>query len=216
MEKMSGKNLKLRLVERVEGVIESANKRVSIGVGGRDVIIVGANGSGKTSFLRGVFHALKANIVDEHLFKKDSYASNMIGAKRLIDNQPESPNMDAYKQTYASNKKKLESLTFPFDLSFNDPKSFSELYNSKMAVISLFEADRKAAIKKVTSATGRLDNIPDQNNYGVDLEQHLVNLEVRSGLAMRKGDAERVKKISDWFEDFTKNLQYLLKMSFYI
>jgi hypothetical protein len=211
MNKVSIENSKLRLVESIKGVIQSTNKAVNICVSGRNVIIVGANGSGKTSFLTGVFNALKLNIIDGYLFQVDYHKNNMDSARQLIETQPGSPNITSYQETHDHAKKVLESLVSPFELGFCEPEEFSSLYKSNMAVVRFFEAGRKAAIRKVTSATGRSNTISDSKNYGVDLEQHLVNLQVRSGLAMRKGDHDRVQKISDWFDGFTENLKYLFE-----
>jgi hypothetical protein len=211
MTNVSIEHSKLRLVESIKGVIQSTNKAVNIRVSGRNVIIVGANGSGKTSFLTGVFNALKLNIVDGYLFQVDYHKANLKSARQLIESQPDSANIQAYQDTYDNAKKILESLVIPFELGFCKPDEFSSLYKSNMAVVRIFEAGRKAAIKKVSSATGRSSSISDSKNYGVDLEQHLVNLQVRSGLAMRKGDHGRVQKISDWFDGFTENLRYLFE-----
>lgn len=202
------------LVESIEGNIESTNKFVKIVASGRNLIIVGANGSGKTSFLRGVFKSLTENIVNEHFFGVESYRYNVEIATNLIADDPKSPNNAMYESSLKHNQKLLDSVKYPFVLEFNDPEKFRDLYKARLAVISIFEADRKAAIRKVTSATGRPHDISDlgiDSNYGVNLEQYLVNLEVRSGFAMRKNDINRVSKVSRWFELFVENLKYLFE-----
>ncbi|RLU05038.1 AAA family ATPase [Pseudomonas prosekii] len=211
MTKVSSENSKLRLVKSIQGIIQSTNRTVNIRVSGRNVIIVGANGSGKTSFLTGVFNALKLNLIDGHLFKVDYHKNNVDSARKLIETQPDSPSIQSYRETHDHAKEILDSLVYPFTLGLCDPEKFSSLYKSNMAVVRIFEAGRKAAIKKVTSATGRSNSISDSKNYGVDLEQHLVNLQVRSGLAMRKGNHDRVQKILGWFNDFTENLKFLFE-----
>ena len=120
-----------------------------------------------------------------------------------------------YKQEIANNQKNIDEILGELSIEYDDPNGFIELRRKGLAVIKLFEADRKAAIKNVTFATGSqvlLSEIDVGSNLGHNLEQHLVNLRVRAALgAQRSVDVGRLKEIDEWFSSFEEKLKYLFE-----
>ena len=93
-------------------------------------------------------------------------------------------------------------------------KIFCRLSKSGEALIRFYEATRKIAISKVTSASPLIPVIPEykrKENLGVNLEQHLVNLEIGMALAMRRSDYAKTHKIEAWFGKFQEDLKFLFE-----
>lgn len=204
----------MKFIERVVGAVENTNHDIDIKVKARNLLVVGGNGSGKTSFLRSIFLKLKNNIVDEQILQVDSYKRNI---ENYINALKAAPELDAaqYRSALAQNQAWLDSVLGRLSIDYSSSMDFIELKRKGLAVVKFFEADRKAAIANVTSATGSrvvFSEINPDANMGHNLEQHLVNLKVRAALgAQISGDDVRLNEINQWFSSFEQNLKYLFE-----
>jgi predicted ATP-dependent endonuclease of OLD family len=189
-----------RWIRSITGTIPHTNKTVNIDLEGRNLIVTGANGSGKTSFLNEINSKLNALIV------KKLTASLDMNRQRLIQWQP---------SLFQSEIALIEN-----GLQINMPENdkFSALYYGRRALIFLFEEKRLSEIAPVRNAQGL--SIEEEeamkkdfsSKFGNNLEQHLVNLMNRQSLAITKDkDQALADKIGAWFVDFENNLKILFE-----
>lgn len=120
-----------------------------------------------------------------------------------------------FQQNLNNQKNSLLDIFDPYTVTYYDPRNLIELKKQRLALIGMFPANRKAQINTVVSATGSkpdLDKIQIDQNLSSNLEQHLVNLRVRSALsAQMEEKSERSEKINNWFAELLNNLRYLFE-----
>lgn len=205
-----------KIIQQIAGKVPNTDRDILIDVDGKNLIIVGGNGSGKTSLLRKIYQKLDYNIVKESVIRIGSNIDALAHTKKILDR----PRLSESERISALNS--LESFESFLDNALGTlPIKFAhighilEAKRKNTATIRLFEADRKSNIATVKSITGVApDNssIDPNLNLGQNLEQHLVNLKVRAALAARKeSNAWKVQAVDAWFDEFEKNLRYLFE-----
>lgn len=206
--------ISVRYIEKIFGAVENTNHNVDIHIKGQNLIVVGGNGSGKTSFLRSVFARIKNNIVEEQFLNLKQFSANVKIYQEALVNADEAQAIQ-YKEELAKNENYIAVIKGRLSVDYNDPAAFIDLKRRKLAVVKLFEADRKAAIQDVKFASGSLVSFGEVDvdaSLGNNLEQHLVNLHVRTALGAQKtGNDTRLEEINKWFSSFEKNLKYLFE-----
>jgi predicted ATPase len=208
-----------RFLKRIFGVVPNTLKDVDIVLGGRDLIITGGNGSGKTSFLRELYR--KADLLIAG--KKKADIPNIVES---IENQKKylamlikgTSEYASASSVFEQLQKQLEDVVGGLSLEIEDYLEFSSLLDNRMAVIAYFEAARTAQISHADTARGlktEEDNYKSSNSkqkFGNNLEQHLVNLRNRRSLALTEdGDVELADRISGWFSSFEDSLRVLME-----
>ena len=208
-----------RWIRSITGTIPHTNKTVNIDLAGRNLIVTGANGSGKTSFLNEVNSKLNVLIVKK---LADSLTQNK---KQLLHWQQTLSNSQKGTSQYSEAEQLIYRLQSQIDsvesgLQINIPEKvkFSALYDEKKAVIYLFEEKRLSEITPVKNAQGlstaekEAQEKAYSSRFGNNLEQHLVNLINRQSLAITKDKNQALaNKIGAWFMDFEKNLKILFE-----
>ncbi|KNH26910.1 hypothetical protein ACS77_13580 [Pseudomonas syringae] len=190
------------------GKVLTTSRDVAINLKSRNLIVIGKNGSGKTSFLKALHEILINNISEGHIVKLSEYQSALIESERKLARDPN------YQGTVDHYKKIIDKISNPLRVTYTSSSDFVEQNKSGEALIRLYEATRKIAISKVTSATALIPEIPEhkkKDNLGINLEQHLVNLEIGMALAMRKNDNVKTHKIEAWFRKFQEDLKFLFE-----
>ncbi|NWA90995.1 ATP-binding protein [Pseudomonas sp. D8002] len=207
----------MKLIQSISGKIKNSNKDANIELNGKNLIIAGGNGSGKTSLVNAIHQTLTTQLVQQQLRNIPNYQQNINTYKEAIRN----PNIDpamrlTYEQNLLQTQQTLDAINGPIKIIYNiDPYPFMDIYAEKKSSIRFFAADRKAAISSVSSATASQPNIQSiniNNPLGGNLEQHLVNLKVRSALAMQANEVgKRSVHAEEWIASFTENLKYLFE-----
>jgi predicted ATP-binding protein involved in virulence len=206
----------LKAIQYIKGKLPNTNRDFSINVVGRNVLIVGDNGSGKTSFLEALNHALQKHISQGALNTIDQLKLNIESLEVSLEttNQPATI-VAQWKESLDYCKSQLADISLPYYIEYNAPKELIERKKLKDFFISYFPAFRRAAIDSVSHATGSkvdLDSIDLDQNLGRNLEQHLVNLKVRAALGDHSNeDLARTDEIAAWLNGFEKNLKYLFE-----
>jgi AAA15 family ATPase/GTPase len=209
-----------KYLDQITGVIPNTKKEIDILLNGKNLIITGSNGSGKTSFVKAVFEKVvlliaqkqQANLptIKEHLTYDENDLKRTEAGTSLYQIR---------EKKIIARKIEIDEITAGLQLTIPDYVSFSAGIDAKTAMIKLFSANRAANITHAAAAHGlkteQAKNITDNNpNPGNSLEQHLLNLKTRSSFALsEKNDAAQAAKIGAWFAHFEKNLQKLMEDS---
>lgn len=211
------KQVKMKPIQSISGKIKNSNKDVDIELNGKNLIIAGGNGSGKTSLVSAIHQTLTTQIIQQQIRNIPSYEGNV----RTFTEALSQPNLDpatrlSYEQSLLHSQQALDSIIGPLKVTYNDdPNLLIDIYLEKKSSIRFFAAGRKAEISSVSSATASqpdINSIDINARLGSNLEQHLVNLKVRSALAMQAGEeGKRPVHAEEWIASFTENLKYLFE-----
>lgn len=209
----------MKLINKISGKITNSNKNISIELNGKNLIVAGGNGSGKTSLALATFQTINSYIVQRK-------AHDILRANNTIKTCTEalsSPTLSGeirsiYQNQLNAAQVELKSLKGLIDIEYHEPLKALNSYEKKHSVFRFFAAERKAVISSVSSATASLPDIHQINSLtpggsiGNNLEQHLVNLKVRSALALQAGEVgKRSLHAEEWIASFTNSMKYLFE-----
>jgi len=197
-----------KFIQNITGKILTTDQDIAINLKSRNLIIIGKNGSGKTSFLTSLFGTLTQNISDGNIEKLSEYRKNLAEAKKNVTKNP------AYQGTVEHYEKIIHETTNPLQITYNSPSDFITQHKDGSALVRHYEATRKVSITKVSSASPVIAELPQhkrKENLASNLEQHLVNLEIIMALAMRKNNVAKARKIEEWFVKFQEDLKFLFE-----
>ena len=208
-----------KYIHRIRGCIPNTHKTVDINLDGRNLIITGGNGSGKTCLLNELNSKVQLLIAEKQQANLESIKLQYQQQNDyLLQQQRGTSSYDNAKHWSDNLKGQLDKIKLGLTLDIPNNIDFSNKFDDRVAVISFFKANRKSNITAANTAKG-IDSekiiIKENSNnqlLGNNLEQHLVNLRNRRSLAITEDeDHELAKKISDWFFFFEKDLQLLLE-----
>ena len=205
------KNIKFKL----EGYTD---KHVEIELGGKNLILTGANGCGKTRFLN-QFYDLLTKRLERHIESE----SNLLAHARNYENtlrgmNVSDPSYPGYKTAMKSCTEKLERLKNNHVYFDNDDEIF-ELVNTKQIIVHLFEAHRLAdniasqgSIGNLTGLRTQGKNVNIYQKLNQYFEEYLVAYyNYASHVIAREKNPEKTKNIEDWFNKTEKDIQTLFE-----
>jgi AAA15 family ATPase/GTPase len=227
-------------IQSISGNIPHTNKTVDIALDGKNLIVTGANGSGKTSFLKAAYEKVDLLVAKKQgvalLNAKNDlvYCQNRVKELRKEGNRnriaqtntlerqinlvEEIGQYNNYMIRIQSLESQVKTIEYGFQVVISDITNVSSLYDDRKAVIRFFEENHFSEITSATTPKGlslEEDDAKKQNpeyNFGKDLEQHLVNLITHQSLAITKDKNPALAgKIEKWFVDFEKNLKLLFE-----
>lgn len=210
-----------KYLDQITGIIPNTQKEISIHLNGKNLIITGSNGSGKTSLLKAVFAKAELLIAKKQQANLPSLKDFLIYDEgRLERAEKGTSNEQNIVENINRYKKEINEITTGMHVTIPDYVNFSAQIDAKTAMIKLFAANRAANITHAAAAHGLKTAQKDANhsskneNNGENLEQHLLNLRTRSSLALsEKNDTALTATINAWFAHFEKNLQELMEDS---
>lgn len=207
-------------IQRISGEIPNTHKEIDIQLDGRNLIITGGNGSGKTCLLREIYRKVDLLIAKKKMADLDSIKKQVTDLERLLEQTPEGTSNHAdYTRILNTYTQQLYNIETGLKTEISNNIEFSANLDKRTALLRLFEANRTSSIAHADTAKG-LDTEKELaasksssiKNYGNNLEQHLVNLKSRKSFAITEdNDQGSAEKISNWFVKFDENLQVLLE-----
>ncbi|MHB9295131.1 hypothetical protein PilKf_00872 [Pillotina sp. SPG140] len=208
-------------IQAISGTVPHTNKNVDIALDGRNLIVTGVNGSGKTSFLKEVYKKVDLLVAKKKGADLPQIRNQLVRSQLSLEKlQKGTTQYDQYIRSIKALESEINDVENGLQVSIPDTLKFSSLYDDRKAVIRFFEEKRLSEILPATTARGlslEEDDAKQQNpeyNFGRNLEQHLVNLMSRQSLAITKDKNQALaNKIEEWFADFEKNLKVLFEDS---
>jgi predicted ATP-binding protein involved in virulence len=206
-------------IERISGIIPHTGKDVDIALDGRNLIITGANGSGKTSLLREIYRMTDLIVVQRRDITLQGYKSNLTLFKNeIVRLQKNTLEYTKAEEQITRLEEQISAVTEGMRIDIPEIFSLSSLYTGRKAVVKYFEDRHFSEITPSTTARGLAEEEKAANaqafssRFGNNLEQHLVNLANRRQWARAKDDdAGKVKEIDDWFDRFGVQLKTLFE-----
>jgi predicted ATP-binding protein involved in virulence len=207
------------MIETISGTIPHTNKDIAIALEGKNLIVTGANGSGKTSFLKAVYDKVDLLIVKKRGTDLPQIRNNLrYWNNQLRKAQKGTTHYDQCAMQIKMFESQINALEEGLQVTIPDSIRLSSLYDDRKAVIRFFEEKRLSDIASPTTAKGlsvEEENARKQDpaqRFGNNLEQHLVNLMTRQSLALTQDkNKELADQIDRWFMNFEKNLQILFE-----
>lgn len=208
-----------RYVERIYGVVPNTNKEIDIKLNGRNLIITGGNGSGKTCLLRAFMRKADLLIAQKKMADRKSIENTVHHyVESLKQLQKGTSQYERNERNLYNYQQQLDDIDSGLNIAFTDYLSFSSNLDERKAVLRLFEAQRKSEISSANTARGLETEKAqvrkkDQNQrLGNNLEQHLVNLRNRRSLAITEDKNHSLAdKIDHWFTEFEEDLRQLFE-----
>ena len=206
-------------LERITGIIPHTNKSVDIPIQGKNLIITGGNGSGKTSFLRNTYEKIVLLIIKKKQADLPSMKKNLQNYQNQLNKLTKgTTNYDIWYTSYRDIQNEIENIESRLQLEIPNNIQFSTKCDDRQAVILYFEDKRLANISEAKTAQGLQTEIEENKkaehnqNIGNKLEQHLLNLKTRRSLAITEDkDQSLADRIDVWFEQFEKNIKHLFE-----
>jgi AAA15 family ATPase/GTPase len=206
-------------IKNISGIIPHTNNNINIELEGKNLIVTGANGSGKTSFLKAVYEKVDLLIAQKKGADLPQLKQSLKGDQdSLARAQKGTSHFDKYVQSIKNAETQIEAVEGGLKIGIPNNINFSSLYDDRKAVIRFFEEKRLSEITQPTAAKAvsleeedaKKQN-PSQKNAN-KLEQHLVNLTNRQSLAITKDKNQTLAdKIGLWFSNFEESLKILFE-----
>lgn len=202
-------------IQRMLG--EYNGRKIDIPLNGRDLIVTGVNGAGKTFFLTEINVRCKEKI--------ELYLEDLFDVRRTISTLAASAQSATHPHQVESNEREIQTLeeraatySKKVNIEIDNVTAFRELYHKKKGAMLFFHAGRTTSINPSTGAKG-LEVVKEAfQNSSPDmplrdtLEEHLVNLKTRRALALtEEHDQALADSIERWFEEFEENLCDLME-----
>lgn len=210
-----------RYLNRITGTIPNTYKEIDIPPNGKNLIIIGGNGSGKTSLLKELHRKIELLIVNKKVADLPNTLQNLENNRLALSRQTKGTSSYENLKNYVNNlETELAQIKDGLQLDIPNYLDFSAKYDERIAVVKLFEASRMAhiahtdTVKSQAKATEEAEQLAKNHNqsFGNKLEEHLVSLKTRESLAeTHDKNFALAEKIQKWFEHFEKNLKFLME-----
>ena len=205
----------MKYIHNISGKIQHLGYEINIDLNGKNLILVGANGVGKTSILNAIYESINIEL-GKNKSKIDSIKSTLDIFVDEMNKYPEGSNeyiskLDSIKDF----EKELSKFNSPLTISIPNINDFIKNFNTKKAINSNFSAYRTSRIQATSSSTSleeEKENSLELEYVGSTLEQHLLNIRVTKSLLITEAkDHIKANKFLKWFDNFEHQLKYLFE-----
>jgi predicted ATP-dependent endonuclease of OLD family len=208
-----------RMIDSIDfKLIGNNEKRVKIELNGKNLIITGENGCGKTRFLRQL-HIHLTQVFNRRIQPKEEVEAELSNYQLELDKlKPSHPNYMGHINKVKSTTKNLERIHNE-SMDIGDIDSLFELIHQNQFILRFFEANRFAS---EIAGSGNVENITDMKQLGkaerfnqdisYKFEKYLVSYyNYASHIIARESDPEKAKHINAWFEKVQNDLRILFE-----
>ncbi|KIF51030.1 AAA family ATPase [Vibrio owensii] len=199
-------------------LIGTSDKYVTINLNGKNLIITGGNGCGKTRFLRQLDQYLK-QFFNRKIQSKEATQQQLNNYQTQLDRIGVSDqNYNFYANKVQLFKGQLERISNE-NMDISDSDALFELVNKNQFILRFFEANRLASN---IAGNGQIESISNVKQAGKSqgfeedssnqFEKYLVSYyNYGSHVIARENNPEKEQQINEWFEKVQNDLRNLFE-----
>lgn len=212
-----------KFITNIDATLQFTNKKVQIVLDGKNLIITGGNGCGKTQFLKQLFAAINSSLDANRSRQTINIKRNITG----FENALKQPNLDEHtKNNYLETleQQKIQLLKFRGQndcaLTFDNFEHSVKINTEKNLLLRMFEATRqyKSASNGQSGnfTVQSMQNNAKQQDLKVDMSSNFENYLVTflnagyMAFALRQ-DEEEKKLVDSWLANITSDLRHLFE-----
>lgn len=205
-------------IDKISTTIPNSPKKIDIDLQGKNLILIGANGCGKTRFITHMYEYLQKRVV-QRINKDPEKLKNEIMQyeKALLP-------LSKADMQYVNLSNHVKSLRTQYNEWENAPIQCNNLeqlvisYHENKSILSFFGAMRKAEIKPPAAAAS-IESIREKDKNNKDnssslFEEYLVSNMTSLAYAESKtigNNAQEAKRIRSWFEKLNNDFRLLFE-----
>jgi predicted ATP-binding protein involved in virulence len=207
-------------IDKIKTTKKFTNDKIFIDLEGKNLIITGDNGCGKTKLLEGINNVLETLIVTSGDNSVEALTAKYKEYEReFSSSRPGDAVHDFYKTRYNRLKEQVESLN-KIDITINEIHKFKEKFHTRNAFIKFFEARReyKSGDKKTIDSVSSFIRdytaySPERNEEKAQIffENYVSSLVNYGILHDAKGDKNEARRVDEWFNKINLDLKVLFE-----
>lgn len=208
-------------IDTINGIDGFNETSYDIDVGGKNLIITGNNGAGKTRFLGKIYDKIDDVISSYDIPTIENLTKTLKDNEQaLLTTSPGQGGYDQFKFTISEVQKRISDLK-SFNIEFNDAYAFKSSVRNRQAFVYFFPAMREANIHNDGRITSRETLLSEYNQSVIDarfdagqfLERYIVTLWNYSLLKKASGDSEDYNRVFGTIENIQDDLRELFEDS---
>ncbi|WP_165388145.1 AAA family ATPase [Vibrio vulnificus] len=211
-----------KLISSVQGKLPHTEKDISIDADGKNLIITGMNGCGKTVFLKALLNTINLNVQPDHIHTKSQLLKNIKSYETVLERDNLSRvDKDNYERALEQQKHQLSNLFSSGDINIEwyDHDAVLERSYQKNFLVSFFEATRQYSkqgnLNQPSSLSSIRTNAQNQQlsqDFSTSFESYLVAFfEAGYMASMMRNDPSEKQKVDNWLDSIAGDLRYLFE-----
>ncbi|MCD6658182.1 AAA family ATPase [Vibrio cholerae] len=205
-------------IQLIDTIIPNSDKHVTISLEGKNLIITGGNGCGKTRLLNQIHENISAQVEQMNHKTADQIRVDIRNREAWMKNSsPTNSDYHRYKQQISELELKLADID-KVKVILGKVETYCTEFNEKKALLRLFPAVREQSLAHTGSydSLARLKKEDERTSLSQDsssqFERYLVAFyNYGSHLLARVDDKAQGAKVDAWFDNVTSQLQYLFE-----
>ncbi|TON14421.1 ABC transporter ATP-binding protein, partial [Vibrio parahaemolyticus] len=205
-------------IQLIDTIIPNSNKHVTIDLKGKNLIITGGNGCGKTRLLKQIHENISAQVEQMNHKTADQIRADIRNREAWMrSSSPTNANYHQYKQQISELELKLADID-KVKVILGKVETYCTDFNEKKALLRFFPAVREQSLAHTGSndSLARLKQDDKRNSLAQDsssqFERYLVAFyNYGSHLLARVDDKAQGAKVDAWFDNVASQLQYLFE-----
>ncbi|WP_029687033.1 AAA family ATPase [Tatumella saanichensis] len=203
----------LTAINEISIPIPYTEKKAEIYLDGKNLIITGGNGSGKTSFITSIYEYLKDGLDDQNNNNKEHLEQQVSIYKELMEREGRDGNSySSYEEVSRKIKSRIKTLNHLNITTRNKENSKSRSllrFHKALREASISAPKNVPMFSELVKENAHFSNQRDGDNI---FENYLVSLKTSQSYAISfEQDDEKAVRIQVWFDKIESDLQKLFE-----